>query len=121
MWSTLLLPPIFTAGQLLAAAEAASGQPPVELLYIGQAVTLLVALSSGWFALRGKKTEVVDTRQARFEQRQDEELDDQRTLTRQWQESWSAEHAKVLRYESYLVRHGLDPETGRRGGGDALP
>ncbi|MFG1872166.1 hypothetical protein [Micromonospora arborensis] len=102
-----------------AAAEAGGSQPPVELLWVGQAVTLLVAVATGWFALRSKKTEVTDGRQARFEQRLDDELDDQRALTRQWQGAWDAEHAKVLRYESYLLRHGIDLDTGRREVGDA--
>lgn len=102
-----------------AAAEAGGSNPPVELLWVGQAVTLLVAVATGWFALRSKKTEVTDGRQARFEQRLDDELDDQRTLTRQWQDAWNAEHAKVLRYESYLLRHGIDLETGRREVGSA--
>lgn len=100
-------------------ADAAGSQPPVELLWVGQAVTLLVAVATGWFALRSKKTEVTDGRQARFEKRLDDELDDQRTLTRQWQDAWNAEHTKVLRYESYLLRHGIDLDTGRREAGNA--
>lgn len=103
---------------VIAAAEAAGGQPPVELLWVGQGVTLLVALATGWFALRSKNTEVGDSRQARFEKRLDEELDDQRLLTKQWHEAWAAEHAKALRYEQYLLRHGIDLETGRREVGD---
>ncbi|MFG3710871.1 hypothetical protein [Micromonospora sp. NPDC047730] len=99
---------------VMAAPGAAAPQSPVELLWVGQAVTLLVALGTGWFALRSKKTEVGDSRQARFEKRLDEELDDQRALTRQWQESWTAEHQKALRYESYLLRHGIDLESGKR-------
>lgn len=104
---------------LIAAGGSASSQPPVELLWVGQAVTLLVTLATGWFALRSKSTEVGDSRQARFEKRLDEELDDQRALTRQWQDSWTTEHQKALRYESYLVRHAIDPETGRREAKDA--
>lgn len=102
-----------------AAAEAAGSPPPVELLWVGQAVTLLVAVTTGWFALRSKKTEVTDGRQARFEQRLDEELDDQRALTRQWQDAWDVEHRKVLRYESFLLRHGIDLDTGQRGASNA--
>lgn len=105
----------FAAHTLLMVTAADTGsQPPVELLWVGQAVTLLVALATGWFALRSKKTEIGDSRQARFEQRLDEELDDQRTLTRQWQDAWTVEHQKSLRYESYLIRHGIDLDTGRR-------
>lgn len=99
---------------VMVAAGGSSSQPPIELLWVGQAVTLLVALATGWFALRSKKSEIGDSRQARFEKRQDEELDDQRVLTRQWQDAWTAEHAKTLRYESHLIRHGIDLETGRR-------
>ncbi|MBQ1047841.1 hypothetical protein KBX50_05130 [Micromonospora sp. C51] len=121
MWATSATTPthavVGALGVVLAAT--ADGQPPVELLWFGQGVTLLVALATGWFALRSKKTEVTDGRQARFEQRLDEELDDQRALTRQWQEAWDAEHRKVLRYEAYLIRHGIDPDTGRREVGDA--
>lgn len=115
MWSVAPSPSLAPALTLIAVAvEAAGGQPPVELLWMGQGVTVLVALATGWFALRNKKTEVGDSRQARFEKRLDEELDDQRALTRQWQESWSVEHQKVLRYEAFLIRHGIDLETGRR-------
>lgn len=107
MWQTV-------AGVSPFAAVAAAAGPPVELLWVGQAVTLGVALVTGWFALRGKRTEVGDSRQARFDARVDAELDDQRALTRQWTELWAEEHRKVLRYESYLLRHGVDPDTGRR-------
>ncbi|MFI7608771.1 hypothetical protein ACIBTV_27175 [Micromonospora sp. NPDC049366] len=116
MWTDALPPRARAAVELLwvTAASAGGSQPPVELLWVGQAVTLLVALVTAWGALRSKKTEVGDSRQARFEQRLDEELDDQRNLTRQWQEAWTAEHEKTLRYERYLLRHGIDLETGRR-------
>lgn len=118
MWPAITgLPPASLSRAIAWAAqtaEAAAQQPPVELLWVGQGVTVLVALAAGWFALRNKKTEVGDSRQARFEKRLDEELDDQRSLTKQWQDAWTEEHRKVLRYESYLVRHGVDLETGRR-------
>ncbi|MGC4886715.1 hypothetical protein [Micromonospora sp. DT227] len=124
MWNALVAARTYgDAGAALViaavAAEAAGSQPPVELLWVGQAVTLLVALATGWFALRSKKTEVTDGRQARFEQRIDDELDDQRALTRQWQDAWDVEHRKVLRYESYLLRHGIDLDTGQRGTSNA--
>jgi len=56
--------------------NAAAEQQSTNVLYIAQGVTLLVALVSGWFALRGQKTKVVDDRQARFEARLDRALDE---------------------------------------------
>ncbi|GAA3750710.1 hypothetical protein GCM10022379_19080 [Micromonospora maritima] len=117
MWFAALPNRVRSAAEslwMIAAAGGASSPPPVELLWVGQGVTLAVALATGWFALRSKRTEVGDNRQARFEKRIDEELDDQRALTRQWQEAWTTEHQQRLRYEGYLIRHGINPETGRR-------
>jgi hypothetical protein len=96
------------------AAEAATGGPPVQLLYITQAVTLGVALVTGWFALRTKRVDVDEGRRARFDARVDKELDDALTANLVLRDHLDKEHLIRLRYEGWLIRAGIDPETGRR-------
>lgn len=102
-----------------AAPEAAASGQPVMLLYVGQAITLLVAAVTGWFALRTRRVDVDDARRARFDARVDKELDDALTETARQRALYEAEHSTRLRYERYLIRAGIDPDTGlREGDGD---
>lgn len=107
MWLTV-------AGVLSIAAEASTGGPPVQLLYITQAVTLGVALVTGWFALRTKRVDVDESRRARFDARVDKELDDALAAVEVYRDKWEKEHHVRLRYEGWLIRAGIDPDTGRR-------
>lgn len=94
-------------------AAEVSGGPPVELLYVGQAATLLVALVTGWFALRTKRVDTDETRRARFDARVDKELDDALSSNAILRDALDKEHLLRLRYEGWLIRAGIDPETGR--------
>jgi hypothetical protein len=100
----------------LVATTAAGGAPPVELLWVTQAVTLLVGLASGWFALRSKRGEVVDTRQARFDARVDRDLDEALAATVVLRRELDEALLRIARYEAYMIRAGIDPTTGRKDG-----
>jgi hypothetical protein len=97
-----------------AAVDAAAAGPPVGLLYAGQAVTLLVAVVAGWFSLRTKRVDADETRRARFDARVDKELDDALASNAVLRDALDKEHLLRLRYEGWLIRHGVNPETGRR-------
>lgn len=114
MWPT-------AAGVVLAAAGAASAGPPVELLWVGQAVTLVGMLVTGWFALRTKRVDADESRRARFDARVDKELDDALAAVEVYRDKLDKEHHLRLRYEGYLIRNGIDPETGRRFPDDPSP
>ena len=95
------------------AATATSGSaPPVELLWVTQAVTLLVGLASGWFALRSKRGETADNRQARFDARVDKDLDEALAAVDALRRELEETLRRIARYEAYLIRHGIDPATG---------
>lgn len=95
------------------AATATSGStPPVELLWATQAVTLLVGLASGWFALRSKRGETADNRQARFDARVDKDLDEALAAVDALRRELEETLRRIARYEAYLIRHGIDPTTG---------
>ncbi|MEU0078580.1 hypothetical protein ABZY58_11840 [Micromonospora tulbaghiae] len=98
----------------MVAEAAAGGGPPVELLWAGQVVTLAVALVTGWFALRTKRVDADETRRARFDARVDKELDDALTAIEVLRDKLDKEHTRALRYEGWLIRAGIDPDTGRR-------
>ncbi|MEU7905326.1 hypothetical protein [Actinoplanes sp. NPDC049118] len=98
----------------LFATTTASGAPPVELLWVTQAVTLAVGLASGWFALRSKRGEVADTRQARFDARVDKDLDDALTALDATRHELQDALRRAARYEAHLIRHGINPDTGER-------
>lgn len=102
------------AGVLLSATDASAGGGQVQLLYITQAVTLGVALVTGWFALRSKRVDVDESRRARFDARVDKELDDALAANAILRDNLDKEHLLRLRYEGWLIRAGVDPETGRR-------
>lgn len=94
-------------------ATATSGStPPVELLWATQAVTLLVGLASGWFALRSKRGETADNRQARFDARVDKDLDEALAAVDALRRELEETLRRIARYEAYLIRHGIDPTTG---------
>lgn len=95
------------------AASSGDGQPPVELLYMGQAVTLFVTLVTGWFALRTKRVDADETRRARFDARVDKELDEALAANAALRLELDREHLLRLRYEGWLIRHSIDTETGR--------
>jgi hypothetical protein len=97
------------------ATTTASGQsPPVELLWVAQAVTLAVGMASGWFALRGKRGELTDTRQARFDARVDRDLDDALAAVDALRRDLDEARRRTARYEAYLILHGINPDTGRK-------
>lgn len=100
----------------LAATTAADNTPPVELLWATQAVTLLVGLASGWFALRSKRGEVSDTRQARFDARVDKDLDEALAALVVLRHDLDEALRRIVRYEAYLIRAGIDPTTGHQEG-----
>lgn len=100
-------------------AADAGGGPPVELLWAGQAVTLAIAVVTGWFALRTKHVDADENRRARFDARVDKELDDALAACEVLRDKLDKEHTLRLRYEGFLIRAGLDPETGRRFHDDA--
>ena len=102
--TTLLLPWL--------AADGGSGTP-VALLWAAQAVSLLVGLASGWFALRTKRTEATDSRQARFDARVDRELDEALEANAALRRDLKDAQRQAARYEAYLHWHGIDPATGR--------
>lgn len=114
MWPTV-------AGVLLTAADASAGGPPVELLWVGQAVTLVGMLVTGWFALRTKRVDVDESRRARFDARVDKELDDALAESERLRGMHGKEYVLRLRYERLLIRAGIDPETGRRFDDDSTP
>lgn len=98
-------------------ATATSGStPPVELLWATQAVTLLVGLASGWFALRSKRGETADNRQARFDARVDKDLDEALAAIVVLRRELDDALLRIARYEAYLIRAGIDPTTGRKDG-----
>lgn len=94
------------------AADNGTGTP-VELLWAAQAVSLLVGLASGWFALRTKRTETTDSRQARFDARVDRELDEALAANAALHRDLEETQRRAARYEAYLHWHGIDPATGR--------
>ncbi|MER7331651.1 MULTISPECIES: hypothetical protein [unclassified Micromonospora] len=107
MWSP-------AAGALLIAADAAAGGgPPVELLWVGQAVTLVGMLATGWAALKTKRVDADESRRARFDARVDKELDDALAAVEVLRDKLDKEHALRLRYQGWLIRAGIDPDTGR--------
>ncbi|HEX8628759.1 MAG TPA: hypothetical protein VF755_11370 [Catenuloplanes sp.] len=110
------LTPEPSSGWALLWATLAAGdtQPPVELLWTTQAVTLVIGLASGWFALRSKRGETADTRQARFDARIDKELDDALQTADALRHELDDSLRRVARYEAYLIRHGINPDTGRK-------
>lgn len=106
--------PTASAMAWLWATTTASGETlPAELLWVTQAVTLAIGLASGWFALRSKRGEVVDNRQARFDARVDKDLDDALTAVDALRRELEETLRRIARYEAYLIRHGINPDTGR--------
>jgi len=97
---------------------------PVALLWATQSVSLLIGLASGWFALRTKRTETTDSRQARFDARVDRELDEALAANAALRRDLEDTQRRAARYEAYLHRHGIDPGTGHTsapGQGDQPP
>lgn len=89
------------------------------LLWIGQGVTLAVAVVTGWFALRTKRTDVDEARRARFDARVDKDLEDALAANMILRHEVAKEVRVRLRYEAALIRAGIDPDEVLRGSGDA--
>ncbi|MEU4218113.1 hypothetical protein [Actinoplanes sp. NPDC026623] len=109
---------LFTSTTAITTASGAT--PPVELLWVTQAVTLAVGLSSGWFALRSKRGETADSRQARFDARVDKDLDDALTAVDALRRELADALRRTARYEAHLIRHGINPDTGEQTGNRPL-
>lgn len=95
------------------AADAAGGQPALWV-WITQAATVVISLASGWFALKSKRVDADEVRRARFDARVDKELDDAVAENQRLRADYNREYLLRLRYEGWLIRHGIDLETGRR-------
>jgi len=108
---TVLASPLTTPLLPWLAADNGTGTP-AALLWAAQAVSLLVGLASGWFALRTKRTEATDSRQARFDARVDRELDEALAANAALRRDLEDAQRRAARYEAYLHWHGIDPATG---------